>query len=151
MSERPVRVWPARLAAWLVAVWAGCLLALSLGVAPIAFQTFPRELAGAFMGKLFAVEAPLSCLVAMVALVLHRQSRARTDAEGSAGGLDGPVLMMAGVIFCTVVGYYGLQPVMAQARSGGGALSFSAAHGLSMAFFGIRLVLLAVAAWWMGR
>lgn len=151
MSGPAARNWPGRLAAWIVAVWAGCLLALSAGVAPVAFQIFPREVAGAFMGRLFALEAPASCAVAVLALILYRQGRARLHSEGSAGGLDGAVLMLAGVIFCTVAGYYGLQPVMAQSRSGSGPMSFAAAHGLSMAFFAARMALLGMAAWRMGR
>ncbi len=142
---------PTRAAAWLLAVWCGALLAVAVGVAPLAFELFSRPVAGAFMGRLFAREAPLSCAVAVVALVLYRQGRARLHAEGSAGGLDAVVLMIAGVLFCTVAGHYGLQPMMERARTGAGPMAFGTAHGASMAFFAIKIVLLGAASWRAGR
>lgn len=147
MSRLPIPAGPGRWAGWLLAVWCGVLLALAVGVAPVAFQSFPREVAGAFMGRLFAREAAATCAVAVLALVLYRQGRARHDAEGSAGGVDGVVLLIAGVLFCTVAGYYGLQPMMERARAGQGPLGFGTAHGLSMAFFALKLLLLGVASW----
>jgi len=50
-------------------------------------------------------------------------------------------------VFCTVAGYYALQPMMAAAKSGQGPWSFGALHGVSLAFYGIKLLLVLALAW----
>jgi hypothetical protein len=142
-----------RLYAVLLAGWAGALLMLALAVGPTAFGQLPSPVAGALMGRLFAIEAPLSCVVAVLGLVLHRRIQSDADDLRDPGSpppsvLTFDVMLLAGVLFCTVAGYYGLQPSMAAARSGGqGGLSFGALHGISMAFFAIKIALLVVLSW----
>lgn len=155
MDDRAAARAPARqrVFAVLVAGWTGALLLLSFAVAPTAFGLLPRDVAGQLMGRLFAIEAPISCALAVLGLVLHR--RAQSDVEDVDGGTPAPVrvltvdvVLLAGVLFCTVAGYYGLQPSMAAARGGaGGGLSFGALHGLSMAFFAAKALMLATLAW----
>jgi hypothetical protein len=46
-----------------------------------------------------------------------------------------------GALFCTVAGYFALQPMMADARAGSGPLSFGQLHALSAVFYGLKCVL----------
>ncbi len=57
------------------------------------------------------------------------------------------LVLVLGAVFCTVAGYFGVQPMMAAARLGQGALSFGQLHAISAAFFAVKLVLVAVLAW----
>jgi hypothetical protein len=52
-----------------------------------------------------------------------------------------------GAIFCTVAGYFALQPLMGPARAGQGPLSFAQLHAASAAFYLIKLALVAALAW----
>ena len=54
---------------------------------------------------------------------------------------------MLGVLACTVIGYFALQPQMAAARAGQGLWSFGQLHAASSVFYVVKLVLLAVLAW----
>ena len=42
-------------------------------------------------------------------------------------------MLALGALFCTVAGYFALQPMMADARAGRGALGFGALHAISTA------------------
>ncbi len=58
------------------------------------------------------------------------------------------MLLAAGALFCTVAGYYGLLPALEQARLGGPSqLSFLQLHALSLAFFGLKGLLVFALAW----
>ena len=58
------------------------------------------------------------------------------------------MLLAAGTLFCTVAGYYGLLPAMEQARSGAvTSLTFLQLHALSLAFFGVKGLLVLALAW----
>jgi hypothetical protein len=61
--------------------------------------------------------------------------------------LSADMLLVLGALFCTVFGYFALQPMMAPARAGEGPLSFAALHGISSALFVLKAVLVAVLAW----
>jgi len=50
-------------------------------------------------------------------------------------------------LFCTIAGYYGLQPLMADAKAGSGIASFGALHGASLAFFGVKGLAVLALAW----
>jgi hypothetical protein len=50
-------------------------------------------------------------------------------------------------LFCTIAGYYGLQPLMAEARAGAGVASFAALHGASLALFGLKGLAVLALAW----
>jgi hypothetical protein len=54
---------------------------------------------------------------------------------------------LLGVLFCTVAGYFAIQPMMAAARAGQGSLSFGALHGISSAFFVLKGLLVLALAW----
>ena len=61
------------------------------------------------------------------------------------------MLLVLGTLFCTVAGYYALQPMMAQARAGQGAWSFGALHAASLGLFALKALLVLVLAWRLTR
>ena len=65
--------------------------------------------------------------------------------------VDADVLMVLGTLFCTVAGYYAVQPMLPAARAGQGPLSFGALHGVSLGFFALKGVLAMALAWRLGR
>ncbi len=137
-----------RVAALLAGLWAGVILAIGLIGAPAGFAVLatPAE-AGRVAGRMFAVEAPLSLALAVVIFLLERR-RARGEAEASRGSqFNANMLLALGALFCTVAGYYAIQPMMAAARAGQGAWSFGALHAASTAFFGLKGLLVLALAW----
>lgn len=119
--------------------------------APAAFAVAAPEVAGRIAGRLFAQEAHIGLGVA-AALVLLLRHHARLVAGRRAGSLFSPDLMLVlGAVFCTVAGYFALQPMMASARAGQGGLSFGTLHGLSAAFFGAKALLVLALAWRLTR
>ena len=128
-------------------LWAGLLLCLAGIAAPAAFAMLERVDAGRVVGRLFAVEAWTSLVLAMGLLAIER-GRALGRAEASAGSvLSAEMLLVLGTVFCTVAGYFAIQPLTAAARAGQGAFSFGQLHAISSVFFGLKIVLLAVLAW----
>ena len=136
-----------RAAAWLSGLWAGILLGIGVIGAPAGFATAAREVAGASAARMFAQEAYMSLVVAVTLFsMLRRQARDAAEA-GTGSVLDTNMLLVLGALFCTVAGYFALQPMMAAARAGQGSLSFGALHGISAAFYGLKALLVAVLAW----
>lgn len=140
--------WDCRLAALLAALWAGALLTIGGLAAPAAFAVGPAEVAGRIAGRLFGLEARIGIGIA-VALVLLLRLQARRRAEQGDGSLFSLELgLLLAAVFCTVAGYFALQPMMADARAGqGGALSFGMLHALSAGFFGLKTLLVGALAW----
>jgi len=76
------------------------------------------------------------------------RSRARLAAEAGNGSvLSTEMLLVLGAVFCTVAGYFALQPLMPAARAGQGPLSFGQLHAVSSAFYAAKVLLLLVLAW----
>ena len=114
-----------RLAAWLAGLWAGVLLGIGLIGAPAGFTAGAGEWAGRIAGRMFAAEAYLSLGVAVV-LFLVLRARARRAAETGTGSVfSTDMLLVLGALFCTVAGYFALQPMMAAARAGQGGCARS--------------------------
>ncbi|WP_298829968.1 DUF4149 domain-containing protein [uncultured Piscinibacter sp.] len=137
-----------RVAAVLAGLWAGLLLAIALIAAPAAFATLstPAE-AGRVAGRMFSQEAPLSLALAVILFLIERR-RARGLAEvGQGSQFSANLMLLLGTLFCTVAGYYAIQPMMAAARAGQGAWSFAALHGASTGFYGVKTLLVVVLAW----
>ncbi len=137
-----------RVAALLAGLWAGVILAIGLIGAPAGFAVLatPAE-AGRVAGRMFAVEAPLSLALAVVIFLLERR-RARGEAEAGRGSqFNASMLLALGALFCTVAGYYAIQPMMAAARAGQGAWSFGALHAASTVFFALKGLLVLALAW----
>lgn len=138
----------ARTMAVAAGLWAGVLLAIALIGAPAGFAVLAeRADAGRVAGQMFVREAYLSLALAVVLFILER-GRARRAAEAGEGSvLNAEMLLLAGALFCTVAGYFALQPMMAAARAGQGALSFGALHAISTVFYGLKTLLVLVLAW----
>ena len=144
---------PAGVSAWrhplpwsrlLAGVWLGLLLCIGLLAAPAAFAVLDKPAAGRLVGALFAREAATSVLLGAALMLLQRwQVRLDQPVTGQASVF---LLLPAGAIFCTLLGYYALQPLMEQARSGTGALGFGQLHAISVGFFGLKLLLVAALA-----
>jgi hypothetical protein len=134
-------------AAWLAGLWTGVLVAVGAIAAPVAFTVLPRDAAGLVAGRLFAVEAYAGLAVAVVLFLLLRR-RARAAAEAGTGSVLGAdMLLVLGALFCTVVGHFALQPMMAPARAGQGPLSFGALHAIASALYALKAVLVGALAW----
>jgi hypothetical protein len=50
-------------------------------------------------------------------------------------------------MFCTIAGYFAVQPMLPAARAGQGALSFGQLHAISAAFFAIKMLAVAGLVW----
>ena len=106
----------------LAALWGGQLLCLALLAAPSAFAVLERSQAGLLVGRVFAQDAYASLLLALL-------------------------LMPAAALFCTLAGYFALQPLLDSARTGQGPLSFMTLHLLSMVFFVLKALFVLALAW----
>jgi len=136
-----------RAAALLAGLWAGVVLCIGVIGAPASFAKAPRDIAGQVAGQMFAHEAYVSLGVALVLLMVIRRS-SRADVEAGKGSvLSANVLLVLGALFCTVLGYFALQPMIVASKAGQGALSFGALHGISAAFFVLKGLLVLVLAW----
>jgi hypothetical protein len=140
----------ARVAMALAWLWLGVMACIAFMGAPAVFALVPDR-AGLLVGRWFAQEAALSLLMAAVLFAVTRQ-RARVAAEAGQGSvISGEVLLVLGALFCTVLGYYALQPMMAQARLGQGRWSFGALHGVSLGLFGLKGLLVGALGWRLSR
>jgi hypothetical protein len=127
-----------RLRVLLPGLWAGLLLCMGLIAAPAPFATLLPADAGRVVARMFAQEAYFS-LVLAVAVVLLERRRSQ--------GLNAQILLALGALFCTVAGYFAVQPLMAAARAGQGALSFGLLHAVSLGFFTLKGLLVLALAW----
>jgi len=136
-----------RLRRLLPGLWAGVLLCIAGIATPAPFATLERADAGRVVAHIFLREAWLSLALAVLLLAIER-ARARRAAEMGCGSqFSTEMVLLLGVLFCTVAGYFGLQPLMAAARAGQGGWSFGQLHAASLALFGLKGVLLLVLAW----
>jgi hypothetical protein len=142
----------ARFAALVAGLWAGVLACIGLIAAPAAFATLAtRADAGRVVARVFAREAYLSIALALLLFVIERR-HARLAAEAGTGSvLSTNLVLLLGTLFCTVAGYFALQPMMEAARAGKGAWSFGALHAVSLALFVLKGLLVLALAWRLGR
>ena len=123
-------------------LWAGVLLCIALIATPAPFAVLSPHDAGQVVARIFANEAYLSLVLASALLLLERW-QAQREAQA---GLNRPMLLALGTLFCTVAGYFALQPMLVEARTGGGRLSFGQLHAVSLALYGLKtLMVLALA------
>jgi len=130
-------------------VWLGLLAGVALIATPAPFATLAAADAGRVVRHIFGVEAPTSLALGVLLLMLER--RAGLARHGATGDSQFTTEMMCvlGALFCTVLGYYGLQPLMAQARTGAGAAGtgFARLHVAATALFGLKGLLVGTLAW----
>lgn len=125
-------------------LWAGALLCVALLATPAPFATLAAADAGRVAARMLAQEAHASLALGIVMLVLERVAARRLPggSQFSAG-----MVLALGALFCTVAGYFALQPMMVAARAGQGSLSFGQLHVLSAAFYVVKLGLVLALAW----
>jgi nitrate reductase NapE component len=141
IPHRPALI--ARTSLLIVTLWVGSLWTIGYLAAPTLFATlYDRVLAGTVAGSLFRSEAWLSLSCGVALLSLQYRNAKRTT-----------MLLIAAMLLCTVVGYFGLQPWMAQLREAAGPAGvmagsahqqFAMLHGISM---GIYLIESLLGAW----
>jgi hypothetical protein len=126
-------------------LWAGSLWTVGYLVAPTLFATLSdRVLAGTVAASMFRSEAWLSiaCALAMpVLLVLARELDAKRRRL--------LVVLALAMLVCTLVVHFGLQPMMAELRTGGvmepaGQTRFGILHGMSSVIYLVQSVLAGV-------
>lgn len=127
-------------------LWAGLLLGVAGLATPAPFATLAQSDAGRVVARVLMNEAYLSLALGALLLVLERLAARRAVLQGGSQFSVGMVLAL-GTLFCTVVGYFALQPMMVAARAGQGALSFGQLHAISAAFFVLKLGLVLALAW----
>jgi hypothetical protein len=123
--------------------WLGALLTVALIATPAPFATLAVADAGRVVARVLASEAYLSVALGVVLVLLERQVASR----GTGPQFGARLALALGAIFCTVAGYFGLQPLMADARTGAARFSFGQLHAASFAFYGVKVALVAALAW----
>lgn len=128
-------------------LWAGSLWTVGYLVAPTLFATLDdKVLAGSIAGSLFHIEAWLSIFCGAGLLALPKLS-----AAVDSGKPDRRVLwIVAGMLACTAIGYFGLHPYMAAIKEAAGPAGvmttdartqFGILHGVSSAFYLVQSIL----------
>jgi len=129
-------------------IWFGLLLAIALIATPAASAALDRASFGAVARAIFAREAPASIVLGVLLLMVERQDAFRRHEASGASQFSLEMTLLVVALFCTVMGYYGLQPMMEQARVGGGSgLTFMQWHAVSLAFFGVKGLAVLGLAW----
>lgn len=136
-----------RLRRLLPGLWAGWMLCVAALATPAAFALLERAVAGKVAARMLAQEAYTSLVIGIVLVVLERAAARRAADEGQGSGFSAGMGLALGALFCTVAGYFAIQPMMDAARAGQGALSFGQLHAVSAAFYGVKLVLVLALAW----
>ena len=139
-----------RAACLLGGVWAGLMAGIGFVAAPSLFALLARADAGRVAGRLFAAEANIGLAMGVVLLLIARRL-AQAGAERGASRFSTEMILALAALFCTVAGHFGLQPMLEAARAGEGRASFAVLHGVSTAFFLVKLGLVAALAWRLGR
>lgn len=135
-----------RLLRLLPPLWCGVLLTIGGIAAPALFALLPAADAGRVAGRLFATEAYVALALSIVLFIGERGRTRRPGADGRSA-LSGELLLVLGALFCTVAGYFALQPMMAQARAGGGRFGFGTLHAASSVLFLLKGLLVLALSW----
>lgn len=112
-----MKAWPDKLAMLALVLWVGGLWAIGYIAAPSLFAALPndRALAGALAGKLFTITAYVGIGCALY-LIIHRLASVGTGAFQQLFFWVA-LLMLA----LTLVGVFGVQPIIAGLKVEGGA------------------------------
>ena len=137
----------ARVAAVLAGLWAGLLLCIAAIAAPSAFATLASPDAGRVVERMFMQEAYLSLALAIVLFAVERQRSRQVAAAGAGSVFSANLVLLLGTLFCTVAGYFAVQPMMAAARAGQGTVSFMTLHAISAGLFVLKGLLVLALAW----
>jgi hypothetical protein len=128
-------------------LWVGSGWTIGYLVAPTLFATLPDPMqAGAIAGSLFRVEAWLSVACALGLLLLL----ATANRKREVANYRTQATIVAAMLACTVIGYFGLQPFMAALREtasvsgvmdGATKVQFGMLHGIASALHLIQSLL----------
>lgn len=135
----------------LPALWLGGLLTVALLATPAPFATLAKADAVRVAGRMLAHEATVSLLLGALVLMLERVSARRRHALGQGSQFSPGMLLALGCLACTVLGYHVVQPMIVAARLGQGSLGVPALHAASVAFYVVKVVLVAALAWCAAR
>ena len=86
----------------------------------------------------------MSLALGVALLLLERQAAATPEGDSR---LSNAMVLVLVAIFCTVLGHFGLQPMMASARAGEGSFSFGQLHAASLALYGVKTLVVLALAW----
>ena len=129
-------------------VWFGVLLAIALIATPAASGSLDKASFGTLARAIFAREAPTSLVLGVLILVIERRDALARHMATGVSQFSVEMTLAIGALFCTVAGYYGLESMMEQARSGAATpLTFMQLHAISLAFFGVKGLLVLTLAW----
>lgn len=128
-------------------LWAGVLVCIALIATPAPFATLVPAEAGKVVARILMQEAWLSLVLALLLLFIERRRALDVAQAGDGSVLSLEMLLLMGSVFCTVAGYFGIQPMMPAARAGQGAFSFGQLHAASAAFFALKAGLVLILAW----
>lgn len=130
-----------------VTVWVGSLLTIGYVVAPTLFATLADSvLAGTIAGRLFRIEAWIGIACAVILLGLARFAPHDQNDKMR----KRMTLLAGGMLACILVGYFALQPFMAELREAAAASGgmtgdikarFGLLHGVSSAFYLLESIL----------
>ena len=128
-------------------LWAGWLLCVALLATPAVFAQLSGAEAGRLVGRMLAQEAYTSLALGVVMVALERVAARRAALTGSGPQFSVGMVLALGALFCTVAGYFAIQPLMRAAKAGQGAFSFGQLHAASAAFYVIKGLLVLALAW----
>lgn len=133
-------VWGERLRRLLPGLWAGWLLCVALLATPAPFATLGAGDAGRVVARMLAQDAYTGLVLGVLLLLLERAAARRAAESGRGSQFSAGMVLALGALFCTVVGYFVVQPMMAAARAGQGAvLGFAQLHAISALFFLLKI------------
>jgi hypothetical protein len=129
----------------LVTLWAGSLWTVGYLVAPVLFASLPdRSLAGSIAGMLFRAQAWLSLACGLLLLLLLWMDKSWSPKRT-------PLILVILMLACVAIGYFALQPFMAEIRAAaadnGGLMDeamrsrFGMLHGIASAIYLLQSVL----------
>lgn len=129
-------------------LWTGSLWTVGYLVAPILFATLPDSmLAGTIAGKLFRIEAWISVASSLALILLVRVGMN----EGPTKARKHVTWLVLGMLVCTLIGFFALQPFMSALRdaaaAAGGVMDpeartrFGILHGVSSSFYLVQSLL----------
>ncbi|MBC7701465.1 DUF4149 domain-containing protein [Aquabacterium sp.] len=136
-----------RLQQLLSAIWAGVLLAVGGVAAPSLFAVLDRSLAGLAAGRIFAIEAFVSLVLAMVLFFIERQRTRQAALQAGQSLMSTELMLVMGALFATVLGHFAISPMIVAAKAGQGSLSFGTLHAMSSSLFLFKGVLVLALAW----
>lgn len=131
----------------LPAAWGGALVTIAAVATPAPFALLPMSEAGRVVARVLAQEAHGSLVLGVLVLLLERRAARQAAAEARGSLLGTGVVLALGTLFCTVLGYFAVQPLMPTARAGLGAFTFAQLHAASAACYAVKLALVAALAW----